>query len=55
MRTDLVALFEFEQDRQDIRVAAEKHYWLVPPEDITDEDITDEDMMQYRQRISDRP
>ena len=49
MRTDLVALFEFEQDREDIRVAAEKHYWLVPPEDITDED-----MMRYRQRISDR-
>ena len=50
MRTDLVALFEFEQDREDIRVAAEKHYWLVPPEDITDED-----MIRYRQRISDRP
>jgi hypothetical protein len=49
IRTDLVALFEFEQDGDDIRVVTEKHYRLVPPDSITDEDL-----MRYRQRFSDR-
>ena len=49
MRTDLVALLEFEQNDDDIRVVTENHYRLVPPDDVTDEDL-----MRYRQRISDR-
>ena len=49
MRTDQVALLEFEQNDDDISVATEKHYRLVPPDDVTDEDL-----MRYRQRISDR-
>lgn len=49
MRTDLVALFEFEQDGDDIRIVTEKHYRLVPPEDVTEADLA-----RYRQRLSDK-
>lgn len=49
IRTDLVALFEFEHDGNDIKVVTEKHYRLVPPDGVTDEDL-----MRYRQRFSDR-
>lgn len=48
MRSDLVALFEFEEDGEDIRVVAEKHYRLVPPADVSDADLE-----RYRQRLSD--
>ena len=48
MRSDLVALFEFEEDGEDIRVVAEKHYRLVPPADVSDADLD-----RYRQRLSD--
>ena len=48
IRTDLVALFEFQQDGDDIRIVTEKHYRLVPPDDVTDEDL-----MKYRQQFSD--
>lgn len=47
MRDDLVALFEFEQDGDDIRVVLEKHYQLVPPDAVTQEDLA-----KYRQRLS---
>jgi len=36
---DLIALFEFEQRDGQIRVAQEKHYRLVPPEDVDAEDL----------------
>ena len=49
IRSDLVALFEFEQDGDDIRVVTEKHYCLVPPDEVTDQDL-----MRYQQRFSDR-
>ncbi|MCY4529378.1 MAG: endonuclease [Chloroflexi bacterium] len=49
MKDGLIALFEFEQQGEDIRVASEKHYQLVPPESVTDEDL-----LGYRQRLSDR-
>ena len=49
MKDDLIALFEFEQEGDDIRVASEKHYWLVPPDAVTAEDL-----VRYRQRLSDR-
>ena len=39
MADDVIALFEFEQDGDDIRIAAEKHYQLVPPDAVTDEDL----------------
>ena len=47
IQDDLIALFEFESDT-DIRVVSEKHYRLVPPEDITDDDLD-----KYQQRLSD--
>lgn len=49
MRSDLVALFEFEQNGDDIRVVTEKHYRLVPPDEVTDQDL-----MHYQQRFSDK-
>ena len=49
MQDELIALFEFEQQGDDIRVASEKHYQLVPPEAVTDEDL-----LGYRQRLTDR-
>ncbi len=49
MKDDVIALFEFEQQADDIRVASEKHYQLVPPEAVTDEDL-----LGYRQRLADR-
>ncbi len=50
IRNDLMALFEFEQDGDDISVVTEKHYRLVPPDEVTDEDLT-----RYQQRFSNRP
>lgn len=47
MRDDVIALFEFEQDGDDVRVVSEKHYQLAPPETVTDEDLA-----RYRQRLS---
>ena len=47
MENDLVALFEFEEVDEDIRVVSEKHYRLVPPESVTAEDL-----QRYRQRLS---
>ena len=49
MKDDVIALFEFEQQGDDIRVASEKHYQLVPPEAVTDDDL-----LGYRQRLADR-
>ena len=49
MKDDVIALFEFEQQDDDIRVTSEKHYQLVPPEAVTDEDL-----LGYRQRLVDR-
>ena len=48
MREDLVALFEFEEAGDDIRVVAEKHYRLVAPDEITDAELG-----SYRQRLAD--
>lgn len=47
IRRDFIALFLFEQDRQDIRVAKESHYHLVPASAVTDEDL-----VRYRRRLS---
>ena len=47
MADDVIALFEFEQDGDDIRIAVEKHYQLAPPDAVTDEDL-----VRYRQRLT---
>ena len=39
MEDDLIALLEFEQQEDRIKVASEKHYRLVHPDDVTEEDL----------------
>jgi len=39
MENDLIALFEFEHSKKGIVISSEKHYLLVPPEDISAEDL----------------
>lgn len=48
MANDVIALLEFESGEQGIGVASEKHYKLVPPEQVTEADL-----LAYRQRTSD--
>lgn len=48
MRNDVVALFEFEQEGDVVRIVSEKHYRLVPPDAVTQEDL-----VRYKQRLSD--
>lgn len=36
---DLIALFEFEEGETGVAIASEKHYRLVPPEQVTPEDL----------------
>jgi hypothetical protein len=45
MQDDLIALFEFEQSKERITVVSEKHYRLVPGEEVTEADLK-----SYRQR-----
>jgi len=45
---DVIALFEFESGDQGIGITSEKHYKLVPPEEVTEDDL-----LAYRQRASD--
>jgi hypothetical protein len=45
MPHDVIALFEFESSDQGIGVASEKHYKLVPPEEVTEADL-----QAYRER-----
>ena len=39
MQAGVIALFEFEEGDQGLAIVAEKHYKLVPPEEVTDEDL----------------
>ena len=48
MPDDRIALFEFEESNRGIVVSLEKHYRLLPPEEIDQDELTD-----YRARISD--
>lgn len=48
MDGEIIALFEFESGAQGIDVASEKHYKLVPPDEVTEDDLR-----AYRQRVSD--
>jgi len=43
-----IALFEFEQATAGVKICGEKHYRLVPPDQITPEDLR-----AYRDRLSD--
>ena len=45
---DVIVLFEFEESDDGVRIAEEKHYQLVPPEEVTDEDLA-----QYGNRTTD--
>jgi len=44
---DQIALFEFELGENGISMVSERHYKLVPPEDVTEDDLR-----MYRTRIS---
>ena len=48
MREDLIALFEFEETDDDIRVVSEKHYRLVAPDEVTGTELRG-----YRLRLAD--
>ena len=39
IQSDLIALFEFEPTADGIRVRTERHYHLVPPDELTEEDL----------------
>src|SRR6266542_438786 len=39
MKDDVIALFEFEQDEKGLGVSMERHYKLVPPEEVTKSDL----------------
>lgn len=45
MEGDLIALFEFEQSKEGIAIVSEKHYRLVPGEEVTEADLK-----SYRER-----
>lgn len=48
MAEGVIALFEFEETEAGIAITAEKHYKLVPPEEVTDADLE-----KYRERGAD--
>ncbi len=47
MKDDVIALFEFEQNETGLGISMEKHYKLVPPEEVTEADLD-----VYRNRSS---
>ncbi len=49
IENEQIALFEFEQNGDDIAVVSENHYLLVSPDEITEQDLT-----AYRQRLAGR-
>ncbi|MBN2289486.1 MAG: endonuclease [Candidatus Glassbacteria bacterium] len=48
MKDGIIAMFESEQDGDDIGIVSEKHYRLVSPEEVTEEDLS-----RYSNRMSD--
>jgi hypothetical protein len=46
MADDVIALFEFEWSNEQRSIATEKHYRLVPPEQMSSEDLA-----HYRKRL----
>lgn len=47
MKDSLIALFEFEETTDGVAIVSEKHYRLVPSEELTDDDLN-----QYKKRLS---
>jgi hypothetical protein len=43
----VIVLFEFEQTDAGVRISSEKHYRLVPPDEVSEADL-----QNYRQRIA---
>ena len=39
MSADLIALFEFIREGEEIRIVSEKHYRLVPPQGLSAEEL----------------
>ena len=39
IQDDLIALFEFERSKSGVALVSEKHYRLVPPEEVTSDDL----------------
>lgn len=39
MADEAIAMFEFEQTDQGVRVSAEKHYRLARPDELSDEEL----------------
>lgn len=48
MAADIIVLFEFEEDDDSVRIAAERHYKLVPSNQVSAGDLN-----RYRQRLGD--
>ncbi len=48
MPDDVIAMFEFEEGDKGLGISSEKHYKLVPPEEVTEADLE-----TYRSRSSD--
>jgi hypothetical protein len=48
MQNGVIAMFEFEQDGDSIRVSSERHYRLVRPDEVSAEEL-----VNYRSRLSD--
>jgi hypothetical protein len=48
MHEGVMALFEFEEGENGLGIASEKHYKLVPPDEVTEKDLEN-----YRGRTSD--
>lgn len=48
MHDEVIALFELEQDGGTVKIASEKHYKLVPPDEVTADDLEG-----YRRRLAD--
>ena len=46
MEDNLIALFEFEESQSGIAIASEKHYRLVPPDQLPAQDL-----QAYRERL----
>ena len=45
MKNDIIAVFEFEESSNGIAISSEKHYRLVPPDEMTEQDLA-----AYRKR-----
>jgi hypothetical protein len=48
MQNGVIAMFEFEQGGDSIRVSSERHYRLVRPDEVSAEEL-----VNYRSRLSD--